>query len=114
MPTALELFRELLRHELCVEGRASDLLYFDLWIVELELTFDGLRQALDRPALPPDDEARSLREQRDAGPHGSPLDVEAAEPGPAGLAHQVFLEEDAAHVLDDDPLVFPLDFRPRH
>src|SRR5947207_13920350 len=86
MPTALERVRELLRHDLCVEGRASDLLHFDLGIVELELTFDGLREALDRPALPPDDEARSLREQRDAGPHGSPLDVEAAEPGPAGLA----------------------------
>src|SRR2546430_9069460 len=114
MPSALEGVRELLGHDLRIQGRSSDFLDLDLRVVEFELPLYGFREALDRPAFPADHKARSLGEQGDPRPHRRPLDVEATEPCATGLIHQVFLEQDPTHVLDDDPLVFALDFLLRH
>src|SRR2546430_5347163 len=101
MPSALEAVRELLGHDLRIQGRSSDFLDLDLWVVEFELPLHGFREALDRPAFPANHKARSLGEQGDPRPHRRPLDVEATEPCATGLVHQVFLEQDPTHVLED-------------
>src|SRR5438046_2953018 len=63
MPAPLEGVRELLRHDLGVQRRARDLLDFDLRVVEPELLLDRFREALDRAALPADDEPRTFGQE---------------------------------------------------